>query len=66
MVLDDLAARRCAVAHGVAVIGSLGVVLRSKHRGLLDEAKPWVTKLIEAEMFMDARLLELALEPVGE
>ena len=66
VVLDDLAARRCAVAHGVAVIGSLGVVLRSKHRGLLDEAKPWVTKLIEAEMFMDARLLELALETVGE
>ncbi len=66
VVLDDLAARRCAVSHGLAVIGSLGVVLRSKQRGLLDEAEPWVTKLIDAGMFMDGQLLELALESVGE
>ncbi len=66
VVLDDLAARRCAVSHGLAVIGSLGVVLRSKQRGLLDEAKPWVTKLTEAGMFMEDRLLALALESVGE
>jgi predicted nucleic acid-binding protein len=66
VVLDDLAARRCAASHGVAVIGSLGVVLRSKQRGLLDEARPWVTKLIEAGMFVDGRLVELALDSVGE
>ena len=66
VVLDDLAARRCAAAHGLAVIGSLGVVLRSKQRGLLDEARPWVTKLIGVGMFMDSRLLDLALESVGE
>lgn len=66
VVLDDLAARRCAVSHGLAVIGSLGVVLRSKQRGLLNEAKPWVTKLIGAGMFMDGRLLDVALESVGE
>lgn len=28
----------------MAVIGSLGVVLRSKQRGLLDEARPWVER----------------------
>ena len=66
VVLDDLAARRCAAAHGLAVIGSLGVVLRSKQRGLLDEAKPWVTRLIEAGIFIEGRLLDLALESVGE
>lgn len=32
-VLDDRAARRCAIAHGIPVIGSLGVVLRSKKSG---------------------------------
>jgi len=66
VVLDDLAARRCAVSHGLAVIGSLGVVLRSKQRGLLDEARPWVTKLIDAGMFVDSRLLKVALDKVGE
>jgi predicted nucleic acid-binding protein len=29
-VLDDRVARRCAVAYGIPVIGSLGLVLRSK------------------------------------
>jgi len=66
VVLDDLAARRCAMSHGLPVIGSLGVVLRSKQRGLLDHAKPWVTKLVEAGMFMDERLRDLALESIGE
>ena len=32
----------------------------------LDEAKPWVAKLVEAGMFLDGRLLEAALESVGE
>jgi predicted nucleic acid-binding protein len=31
-VLDDRAARRCAIAYGIHVIGSLGVVLRSKKK----------------------------------
>lgn len=35
-VLDDRAARRCAVAHGIPVIGSLGVVLRSKKNRHID------------------------------
>ena len=34
VLLDDLAARRCAVAHGLSVIGSLGVILRAQ------EARP--------------------------
>lgn len=66
VVLDDLAARRCAASHGLAVIGSLGVVLRAKQRGVLDEARPWVTKLIAAGMFVDGKLLEQALAAVGE
>jgi predicted nucleic acid-binding protein len=65
-VIDDLAARRCAASYGLRVIGSLGVVLRSKRRGLLDQARPWVTKLIEAGMFVDSTLLEQALNNVGE
>ena len=40
--------------------------MRSKRRGLLDEARPWVTKLIEAGMFVDGKLLDLALDSVSE
>ena len=65
-VLDDLAARRCAAAHGVPVIGTLGVVLRSKVRGLLHEARPTVRSLIDAGMFANEELVDRALKSVGE
>jgi predicted nucleic acid-binding protein len=42
-VLDDLAARRCAVAHHVSVIGTLGVVLRSKTNHQTENA--WLVRV---------------------
>lgn len=65
-VLDDLAARRCATAHGITVIGTLGIVLRSKQRGSIDRAKPWITKLMNAGMFVDRELLDRILAIAGE
>lgn len=65
-VLDDLAARRCATAHGITVIGTLGIVLRSKQRGSIDRAEPWITKLINAGMFVDRELLDRILAIAGE
>lgn len=65
-VLDDAAARRCAQSLGLAVVGSIGVVLRAKAAGLIPEARPWLLKLREAGMFADDRLVETALATVGE
>jgi predicted nucleic acid-binding protein len=65
-VLDDLAARRCAAAHGVVVIGTLGIVLRSKERGSIERAKPWTAKLMDAGMFVDRELLDQTLSITGE
>jgi predicted nucleic acid-binding protein len=66
VVLDDFAARRCATAHGITVIGTLGIVLRSKQRGSIDRAKPWITKLLNAGMFVDHELLDRILAIAGE
>lgn len=65
-VLDDQAARRCAVAHGIPVIGSLGVVLRSKKNRHIDRARPLVKELIAAGMFLDDEFVDRVLEAVGE
>lgn len=66
VVLDDRAARRCAVAHGVSVIGTLGVVLRSKKNQQIDRARPLVKELIAAGMFLDDEFVDRALASVGE
>jgi predicted nucleic acid-binding protein len=65
-VLDDRAARRCALAHGVPVVGSVGVVLRSKKNGNLDQARPIIERLIAAGMFLDDELVDRILLGIGE
>ena len=65
-VLDDRAARRCAMAHGIRVIGSLGVVLRSKNNRQIDRARPLVNELMAAGMFLDDTFANRALAGVGE
>lgn len=65
-LLDDRAARRCAASHNVPVIGSLGVALRCKRCGLIDEARPLLLKLIEAGMYLHERFMKDALKTVGE
>jgi predicted nucleic acid-binding protein len=65
-VLDDLAARRCAAAHSVPTIGTLGVVLRAKTNQQIDSARPLVEALRMAGMFLDDRFMNDALAQVGE
>ena len=61
--LDDLAARRCADARGLFVIGTMGIVLRSKQRGLLPEAKPWIVRLRNAGMYIDPAVVTASRRP---
>ncbi len=65
-VLDDRMARRCVNAHNLQMIGSLGVVLRAKDRGLIEAAKPWVYRLREAGMYASDSLIHQALLALGE
>ena len=65
-VLDDRAARRCAVAHSVPVIGTLGVVLRAKKSEQIESARSVVEKLIAACMFLDDTFVDGVLASIGE
>ena len=65
-ILDDLAARRCAAAHGIAVIGTLGVVLRAKRSRHIEHARPLVAALRAAGMFLDDAFMSSALATVNE
>jgi predicted nucleic acid-binding protein len=65
-VLDDRAARRCAAAHNMPVIGTLGVVLRSKEKRLVESARPLVSELVAVGMFLDDEFVDRVLASVGE
>ena len=65
-ILDDLAARRCAASLGVPVRGTLGLVLVAKRRGEIPAARPVLERLRRAGMHLSDRLVNDALEMVGE
>jgi predicted nucleic acid-binding protein len=65
-VLDDQMARRCIGAHMLRMIGSLGVILRAKERGLIDKARPWVYKLRSQGRYVTDELIERSLSAIGE
>jgi predicted nucleic acid-binding protein len=65
-VLADAEARARARTSGVAVIGTLGIVLRAKRRGVVAAAAPLLRALIDAGFYVSEALARTALESVGE
>lgn len=66
VVIDDLAARRCAAALGLDVRGTLGLVLLGKKRGRIELARPVLENLRDSGMYLGEDVLTRALELVGE
>ena len=65
-VVDDAAARKCASALGIAVLGTLGVVLLAKRRGILPEVQTVLGRLREQGFRIAPDLLRGALRGAGE
>ena len=65
-VVDDRMARRCIYAHGLQVVGSLGIVLSARRNGLVEKARPMVYDLISAGLYLDRTFAEKSLALVGE
>lgn len=66
VVLDDRAARRCARALGVPVLGTVGLVLTAKRLGSIPVARPVVEDLRRAGLYLDDAFVAAALKRVGE
>lgn len=66
VVLDDLAARRCARSLGLSMIGTLGIVVLCRHRGTISAARPVIEMLCEAGLRLKPALMDEALAKVGE
>jgi len=49
-VLDDLLARKYAKNMGLAITGTLGIILTAKNLGLIKTVKPLLDKLLDTGM----------------
>ena len=65
-ILDDGAARRCAAAHGLAVRGTLSLVLVAKRRGFIRACRPVFDEMVAAGLFVTPALVARVLEAAGE
>ena len=65
-ILDDLAARRCAKAHGIHTRGTVGVTLLAKSRGIVRSARPILEELRAAGFYLSQELMTYALSLAGE
>lgn len=61
-VLDDGAARKCAITFGVQVKGSLAIVILAKKRGLIPQAKQVLHTMQEVGLRLDEKTIRQVLK----
>ena len=66
VIIDERPARRYALAQGLPIAGTLGVLLLAKTRGLLPEVRPLLHALSAAGMRLSSTLYVETLRRAGE
>jgi predicted nucleic acid-binding protein len=62
----ELVQRTVTRAHGLQLLGTLGVVLKARHLGLIPSAAQLVRALLQAGLYLDEAILRKTLAGVGE
>jgi predicted nucleic acid-binding protein len=65
-VIDDRAARNCAKALGVPVLGTLGLILLARVNGLIPAVKPLLFEIRDAGLYVSPDLARHVLLRAGE
>lgn len=65
-IVDDLAARRCADAMGLKVLGTGATLILAKRRGLINQVMPRLQTSKESGLYLSDRLIALLKEQAGE
>jgi uncharacterized protein len=66
VILDGAMARLAATRHGVAHVGSLGVIVAAKQRGLVRMAVPYFERLAKSGFYLPTSVLKGLLRDLGE
>ncbi len=66
VILDDLKARRIARRVGLAVTGTLGILLQAKASGHLPSVSNVIRTLQQRGMWLDEKVIASALQTAGE
>jgi predicted nucleic acid-binding protein len=65
-VIDDREARRCASALGCRYIGTIGIILLAKKRGIIKSVRDSITKLQNAGLWLSESFISEVCKQAGE
>jgi predicted nucleic acid-binding protein len=66
LLIDEQKGRRIAARHGIKVVGTLGILLLAKQKGLVKVIKPHIELLRRSSIRISEYLYQKALEIAGE
>jgi predicted nucleic acid-binding protein len=66
VVVDDKAARKCAKVLGINYLGTIGIIVRAKKHGLIEQAKPLLQELPKYGFYIDSLTTNKAIHLAGE
>ncbi len=66
VVLDDNAARKTAEFLGLKVTGTIGILVKAKQNGIIQQVKPLLNEIMQNGFFISEKLLRLILEAANE
>jgi predicted nucleic acid-binding protein len=61
LLIDDAYAKKIASQNGLEVMGSIGVLLLAKQKGLISTIKPLITMLVNSEIHLGNSVIQKAL-----
>jgi predicted nucleic acid-binding protein len=66
IILDERRGRNLAIALGLVVTGTLGVLVKAKRSGLLESVEPWLARFRDAGFRYSTEVEEALLRAAGE
>ena len=66
VVIDDANAKKHAKYLNLNVTGTLGILIKAKQKGYINELKPILEEMVEKHIYLSDKLIKMCLERVGE
>ena len=66
VIIDDANAKKHAKYLKLPVTGTLGILIKAKKSGYIDELKPILQRMVESNIYISQNLVDLCLKQVGE
>ena len=66
VIIDDANAKKHAKYLGLPVTGTLGVLIKAKREGYINELKPIFSQMVENDIYISQSLMESCLKQAGE